>query len=122
MIEKLCALLESKNPEVRIAAATVLRELKIEDKPVRTALEKALKTDNDMVRSYVLGALEAMGLEKSLPKLVPLLGAARPLRERLPERMAGPRRRTAHFYAASGSTLRAAFPPPTRRGRSSSPK
>ncbi|MHC4608117.1 MAG: HEAT repeat domain-containing protein [Planctomycetota bacterium] len=85
MSQEICRLLESDDPGVQCAAAVVLGELKPKDAEVRRALEGALKAGSESVRVAALGALEKLGIEKSVPKLVPLLAASGGLRHRASE-------------------------------------
>lgn len=82
MLDKICGMLAEGSAELQCAAAMVLGELKSKDAAVRRALVQALKSSNDTVRLYAVEALAKIGAEEVVPHLIPLLGAAAPLKSR----------------------------------------
>ncbi len=81
-LEKIHAMLTDGSAELQCAAAMVLGEMKARDAKSRKVLAKALRSANEMVRTYALEALTKVAPQEALPHLVPLLGETGTLRTR----------------------------------------
>lgn len=73
VIKRICELLESTDPEVQCSAAKVLGELRPSEPGIYNLLGEMLVTENHMLKTFLLEALEKGQQKESLPYLLPLL-------------------------------------------------
>jgi HEAT repeat protein len=94
LLQRLCALVDHENPEVRCAAALVLGMLEVRHPSVRNALARAANSDNEILRGYALQGLARIEPnERPLEPLIEMLAASPELARRAAAalREAGPR-------------------------------
>jgi len=78
--KKICAMLQSEDPELQCAAAKVLGELRPKDPGVIRALGGVLSDSRESVRLYALGALKNIGSRSALKYVIPRLSSEDPER------------------------------------------